>query len=394
MNGSSTIPPRWEPVQRAALTIGAVALVLCVAGALLVSSPAQMLRSYLFAYLFWLSMPLGCMAILMVHHLVGGGWGLVIRRILEASIRTVPLMAVLFVPFAWQLSALYVWARPEEVAADELLRHKQVYLNVPFFWIRAVIYFGSWIALAHLLNKWSRQQEIRPDSSIVRRLQLLSGPGLVIYGLTVTFASFDWAMSLDPHWFSTMYGILFVCSQVLAAFALSICTLVLLCRFKPLADVVTPDHLNDLGNFLLASVMLWAYMAFAQYLIVWSGNLPEEVTWYIGRQRGGWRGVALLLIVFHFALPFVLLLSRGVKRQAGNIIMVAGLLLVMRLIDNFWLVMPTFRPSLSVHWMDVLAPVGIGGLWIGAFIGQLKRRPLLPPAEPEPAGGALPAESV
>jgi hypothetical protein len=201
-------------------------------------------------------------------------------------------------------------------------------------------------------------------------------------------------MSLDPHWFSTMYGLLFMTSQVLAAFALSIGTLVLLCRFKPLADVVTPDHLNDLGNFLLTSVMLWAYMAFAQYLITWSGNLPEEVTWYIARQRGGWRGVALLLIVFHFALPFVLLLSREIKRQKNNLLMVVGLLLVMRLIDNFWLVMPTFRPSLMVHWMDILAPVGIGGLWIAAFVAQLKRRPLLPVAQPESAGGALPAESA
>ncbi|HXG33601.1 MAG TPA: hypothetical protein VNJ11_09560 [Bryobacteraceae bacterium] len=375
MNGYT--PADFDRFQRRAGAAGILALVACAAGA--AGSPDQFFRSYLFAYLFWIGIALGCFAIVMLHHLVGGSWGVVIRRLLESGAGTLPLMAVLILPLLAGLPRLYVWARPEAVAGDELLRHKAPYLNVPFFLGRLVFYFAVWIVLAHLLNKWSEEQDRTLSPQVKARLQLLSGPGLVLYGLTVTFASVDWVMSLEPHWFSTIYGILFMTGEALATLAFVILALLVLVRRKPMADVLRPGHFHDLGNLMLAFVMLWAYVCFSQFLIIWSGNLPEEIPWYLRRLDGGWAWVAVALIVFHFALPFVLLLSRQNKQRLEILAGIAGGVLLVRLVDLFWMVMPAFHPGgFRVHWMDLLMPVGIGGLWLAAFVWRLKRRPLLP----------------
>jgi hypothetical protein len=375
MNGYT--PGDFNRFQRRAGAAGIVALAACAAGA--AGSPDQFFRSYLFAYLFWIGIALGCFAIVMLHHLVGGGWGVVIRRLLESGAGTLPLMAVLALPLLAGLPRLYVWARPEAVAGDELLRHKAPYLNVPFFLGRTVFYFAVWIVLAHLLNKWSEEQDRTLSPQVKARLQLLSGPGLVLYGLTVTFASVDWVMSLEPHWFSTIYGILFMTGEALATLAFVILALLVLVRRKPMADVLRPTHFHDLGNLMLAFVMLWAYVCFSQFLIIWSGNLPEEIPWYLRRLNGGWAWVAVVLVVFHFALPFVLLLSRQNKQRLQILAGIAGGVLLVRLVDLFWMVMPAFHPGrFRVHWMDLLMPVGLGGLWLAAFVWRLKRRPLLP----------------
>lgn len=367
----------FDRFQRRAGAAGIAALAACAAGA--AGSPDQFFRSYLFAYLFWIGIALGCFAIVMLHHLVGGSWGVVIRRLLESGAGTLPLMAVLVLPLVAGLPRLYVWARPEAVAGDELLRHKAPYLNVPFFVGRLVFYFAVWIALAHLLNKWSEEQDRTLSPQVKTRLQLLSGPGLVLYGLTVTFASVDWVMSLEPHWFSTIYGILFMTGEALATLAFVILALLVLVRRKPMADVLKATHFQDLGNLMLAFVMLWAYVCFSQFLIIWSGNLPEEIPWYLRRLTGGWGWVAVVLVVFHFALPFVLLLSRANKQRLQILAGIAGGVLVVRLVDLFWMVMPAFHPGgFRVHWMDLLMPVGIGGLWLAAFVWRLKRRALLP----------------
>jgi hypothetical protein len=367
----------FDRFQRRAGAAGIAALAACAAGA--AGSPDQFFRSYLFAYLFWIGIALGCFAIVMLHHLVGGSWGVVIRRLLESGAGTLPLMAVLVLPLVAGLPRLYVWARPEAVAGDELLRHKAPYLNVPFFVGRLVFYFAVWIALAHLLNKWSEEQDRTLSPQVKTRLQLLSGPGLVLYGLTVTFASVDWVMSLEPHWFSTIYGILFMTGEALATLAFVILALLVLVRRKPMADVLKATHFHDLGNLMLAFVMLWAYVCFSQFLIIWSGNLPEEIPWYLRRLTGGWGWVAVVLVVFHFALPFVLLLSRANKQRLQILAGIAGGVLVVRLVDLFWMVMPAFHPGgFRVHWMDLLMPVGIGGLWLAAFVWRLKRRALLP----------------
>lgn len=353
------------------LVVGGVALALCALGAL--ADPTQFFRSYLLAYLFWLGIGLGCLPIVMLHNLSGGAWGLVIRGALESALRTVPLLALLFVPLVFGLHELYAWARPEAVAADALLRHKSPYLNVPFFLVRAAVYFVAWIALAHYLNRWAIAQDLPADHPAARRLRRLSGPGLVAYGATMTFASIDWVMSLEPHWSSTMYGVLFTSGHVLAALAFAIAVTAVLLRHQ----AVAPAHWQDLGNLLLAFVMLWAYFAFSQYLIIWSGNLPEEIPWYLHRLTHGWFVIAVSLVVLHFALPFLLLLSRDVKRRALVLAGVAGAVVCMRLVDTFWLVVPEFQPAgVRVHWMDVAAAVGIGGIWLALFSWQLARKPL------------------
>ncbi len=382
MNHSETQPyPELERLQRRAFLVGGVALGLCAVGATL--NGEQFLRSYLLGYLLWIGVALGSASLLMLHHLVGGGWGFVIRRSLESGARTIPLMLLLILPLMLGLKSLYLWAQPEIVAQDQILQNKSAYLNIPFFIIRTGLYFAIWGVLAHWLSKWSLQQDHSNDPKLTRRLQILSGPGLGLMGLTMTFASVDWVMSLDPHWYSTMYGFLFMIGNVLTTLAFAICALAFLSERKPLSDVVSASHFHDLGNLLMAFVMLWAYLAFSQYLIIWSGNLPEEVTWYVDRTGPGWAVIAVILIVFHFAVPFLLLLSRRTKRAARTLVSVAGFLLLMRLLDLFWVVVPSFHHAkLHIHWMDVLAPIGIGGVWLGVFVWQLRGKPLLPLNDP------------
>jgi len=343
------------------------------------------------AYMFWLGVVLGCLAILMMHYLVDGRWGLVIRRVLEAGTRLLPLMLVLFVPLIFGIHELYAWARPAAEAHHELSALQQVYLQVPFFLGRAGLYFAVWLVLAFFLNRWSRQQEQESDVLVIRtrqrRLGLLSGGGLVLYGLTMTFAAVDWLMSLEPQWFSTAYGLLVVTGQLLAAMAFAILTTAWLARDEPYASVASSEMFHDLGNLLLAFVMLWAYIAFSQFLIIWSGDLPEENRWYLDRAYGGWNWVAVVLVVVHFALPFVLLLSRQITRRAQPLATVAAVLFGIHLVDAFWLVMPACFPGrLHVHWLDIMAPIAVGGLWLAAFLWQLQRRSLLPWYEPRLQG--------
>jgi hypothetical protein len=289
----------------------------------------------------------------------------------------------LFIPLLFGLSYLYSWARPAEVAADAILQYKHPYLNVPFFVVRTVIYFAVWLALAYFLNKWSFEQDRTGDPALATRLEALSGPGLILYGITVTFSSVDWAMSLEPKWFSTIYGMIFMVVQALAAMAFVIVVARLLADREPLSRVVSPSQFNDLGNLLLAFVMLWAYLSFSQLLIIWSGNVKDEITWYLSRASGGWAWLAVALIVFHFFVPFLLLLSRDVKQRVKVLSVVAGSLIFLSLVDMFWLLVPAFEQAgPRLHWMDLAATVGIGGVWLAAFIWQLKEKPLLPLRDP------------
>ena len=264
-----------------------------------------------------------------------------------------------------------------------MLQYKHLYLNVPFFVARTVIYFSLWLSLTYFLNKWSRQQDETGDAGLTSRLQNLSAPGLLIFGLTVTFASVDWVMSLEPHWTSTIYGMIFMVSEALAAMSVVTVTVILLSKEKSLAGLVSPQVLNDYGNLLLTFTMLWAYLSFSQFLIIWGGNLREEIPWYMTRARGGWTSVALILIIFHFAVPFLLLLTRFVKRRAEILGWVAAGLIVMSLVDMFWLMTPAFNHAgPEFHLTDWLAILGIGGLWLWRFTSQLKGRPLLPLHDP------------
>jgi hypothetical protein len=298
--------------------------------------------------------------------------------------RTLPLLLVLFLPLLFGLTNLYEWARPEEVAHDALLQHKHVYLNVPFFVVRVGLYFAVWLIVMRYLVRWSREQDDTGDPAVVRRLQFLGRGALLLYSLTMTFAAVDWAMSLEPHWYSTIYGIMVIGGQVLSAFAFVIPVLMLIVDREPFTAFVTADQFHDLGKLMLAFVMLYAYFAFSQFLIIWSGNLPEETPWYLARANGGWQYVALAVLLLQFVLPFVVLLSRNLKRNARPLAAVALVVLGARLLDLFWLVQPAFSPAhLTVHWLDVAAVIGVGGVWSSVFVWQLRDQPLLPLRDPE-----------
>jgi hypothetical protein len=381
MNTAETSIPGIERLEKPALVGGLAALVLCAA--LGFRDPTQFFRSYLLAFVFWLGLPLGCLAILMLHHMVGGTWGFLLRRPLEAGTKTFYLMALLVLPILLRLPVLYSWADPAKVQADPVLQYKSLYLNVPFFVTRAVIYFSAWLLLTYFLNKWSQQQDETGDAELTSRLQILSAPGVLIFGLTVTFASIDWVMSLDPHWTSTIFGMIFMVSEALAAMSVVTVTVIRLSKEKLIYGLVSPQVLNDYGNLLLTFTMLWAYLSFSQFLIIWGGNLREEIPWYMTRARGGWTAVALMLIIFHFAVPFLLLLTRYVKRRAEVLRWVAAGLLVMCIVDMFWQITPAFNPAgPEFHLTDWLAIIGIGGLWLWRFTSQLKGRPLLPLHDP------------
>jgi hypothetical protein len=358
-----------------ALIIGVVGLALCALGWFV--NPDQFYRSYLVGFLFWNGVALGCLAIAMLHQLSGGAWGVVIRRILESATRTFPVTLVLFLPLLFGIHSLYTWSSPAVVAADKTLQLKAAYLNVPFFVGRAALYFAVWLTVAYLFNKWSLEQDRTGPEPWSARMQGLAGPALVLYGGTVTFSSIDWVMSLEPHWYSTIYGILFIGGQGVSALSFVIAVILLVAARPPMSEAITEKHLRDLATLLFAFIMLWAYFNFSQFLLIWAGNLPSEIPWYLKRTQGGWRWVGLFLVLFHFALPFLLLLSRDFKSNRRWMAMVVVWLIAMRIVDLCWV------SGVGLHWLDVAAPVGLGGIWVAAFFWQLKKRPLLPLHDPE-----------
>jgi hypothetical protein len=381
MTSSETVQPTLDRLQRNALVCGVIGVVLVVVLGL--RDTQQLFRSYLFAFIYWISIPLGCTAILMLHHLTGGWWGLPIRRILEAGSRTIRLMAVLFVPVLFGMSKLYLWANAAIVQSDPILQEKRWWLNPTGFVVRYFIYFGVWFLLVGLLNKWSREQDQTGNPALADRMSAISGPGLVFWGFAVSGAAVDWVMSLEPHWYSTIYGLLFIAIEALIALSFTLFVLRMLSDFPPIKDSVAPSRFNDLGNILLAFVMLWAYLSFDQLIITWAGNLKEEIPWYMQRAFGGWAPVGVALVILHFFVPFLLLLQRGVKRRLRVLSIVAGWMVLLTLVDIYWIVVPSWdKLSPHVHFIDIFAVVGIGGLWVAAFAWQLKKLPLLPLHDP------------
>ena len=366
---------------RIALGAGVVCLLLCLVGWLL--DPRQFFISYLFAELVWLGVALGCMAFLMIHYLTGGKWGWPVRRFFEAAAKTLPLLGLLFLPIFFGIHYLYPWAMPARVAADKILQHKHPYLSVPFFIARAVIAFAIWSVMAYLLNKWSREQDGTRNPAPMKRLRKLSGPGLVIYPLTITFVFVDWVMSLEPDWFSTMFPILICIGQMLSGLAFVILLLAWIGPRTSLSEIIGKENFHHLGSLLLAFTMLWAYMAFSQLLVIWSGNLPHEISWYLHRIAGGWRWVLVFLVLFHFFGPFFLLLSRQVKRTERALAAIAGVMFMAHVVDVWWMIVPSFYPrDLHLSWLDFVALIGVGGIWLFFFARNLETRPLVPMNDP------------
>jgi hypothetical protein len=363
------------------LLVGVVTLAVCVAGAFF--SPEQFFRSYLAVYLYCLGLGLGCLAILMVYHLTGGAWGFLVRPFLEAGTRTLPLLALLFLPVGFGAGYLFEWAHPEIVAESAALQHKQVYLNLPFWWGRAVLLFALFLIMALCLNAWSRRQEETGDPRYTRWLENLSGPGLVVYGICMHFASVDWVMSLQTAFHSSIFGPYIASAQLLSAQALVLVALACAVRQTPLGETVSLAGLTDLGNLLLTFLIVWAYLAFFQFMLIWIGNLPFEIIWYTDRARGGWEWVTWGLALLGFAVPFLLLLQRTIKQRPAALASVAGLILLTQLVLAYYQVLPAFLgTTLAQHWMDFLMPFGLGGIWLAYFLWQLGRRPLVPEHDP------------
>jgi len=362
---------------------GAVGIVAVAIGYFMVDL-SQVLQSYLIAYMFWIGISLGSLSLLMVQYLSGGAWGLVARRVFEASTRTLPLMALLFIPIAMNMPTLYKWARPEAVD-DHIIQLKAGYLNPEFFYIRTVIYFVIWMGLSFLLNKWSKEQDDNPPlppGPKDRRFRVLSGPGMVLHILAITFMSVDWVMSLDPHFYSTIFGVLVLGGQGLSTLAFTILVLQGLSNSKPISEVADAERFHDYGKLMLAFVMLWAYFNVSQLLIIWSANLPEEIPWYIERLQGHWAPWAVVVLVGHFVLPFMLLLSRNLKRHGRVLSRVAFLVLTMRIVDFAWTIGPVFRHEYTLHWMDFAMVVAFAAPWLFLFYRNLGSRSLVPANDP------------
>jgi hypothetical protein len=380
-------PPAAASLATRWLAIGLVASIAAIAGAVI--SNAQFLRGYLIGYMLVLGFSLGSLALLMLGHLTGGNWWMIGRRVMEAAVGNLPLLTILFLPIWLGRHNLYIWLDPAYVAAHREVAAKAGYLNERFWSVRAVFYFAIWNLWAMALRGGSRKQDGDASPRVWQRLKVWSGPGILVYGLTITLAATDWIMSLDPVWYSTIFGMFFMISQMLSVMALMIVILCALREHAPYDRILGAEQLHDYGKLMLTFTMVWAYFSFSQWLIIWAGNLPEEIIWYLNRLHGGWQTVALSLVLLQFSLPFLLLLSRDLKRDARKLVPVALLVLVMRYVDLYWLVAPNPFPGtgveshhLTYHWTYFVAPLALVSLWLGSFFWQLGRSPLLVVTEP------------
>ena len=367
---------KWQGITLVAGIIG-----LAGAGYGFVTERELFYHSWLMGFIYWFAIACGSLALLLIHHLVAGRWGFMIQRALEAAAKTIPLLALFFIPIVLGMTNLYEWARPEALH-DEVLMSKRLYLNPNGFLIRAGVYFVLTSILAYRLAGLSNKVDagVDPEANH-RRLLTMSGPGLVAYVLSLSMVAIDWGMSLTPHWFSTMYAPLWLAAQGISTFSFMAIIGHMMGHRKPVSHYMNHQHFHDIGNMMFAFTILYTYMSLGEYIIVWSGNLSEETEWFLDRS-GNWHWVALILGVLMFALPFLVLLNKPVKRHSRILSKIAVWVLAMRYIGVFWMIAPTFRHEPRLHWIDLATWAGIGGIWLSAFFGLLKRRPLLPVGDP------------
>jgi hypothetical protein len=384
MSALDVNPPDTSRLQVGALAVGGIALV----GAVILgfAGPGGFFESYLIAFLFWLGLSLGALVMLVVQHMAGGSWGALISRPLEAAVSLLPLLALLFVPLLFGMRELYAWTDAAYLAENPIVDNKTAYLNVPFFIVRAVLFFGIWSAIAVLYRRLSRRQdqESADAGRTGYRLKSMSGMWLVVYVLTWTFAGIDWAMSVTPMWFSGIYPVILMASQAITAVAFIILVLVFLAgRNASIDALLTPKRLQDLGNFLMAFTMFWAYTQVSQLIIQWSNNIVETASWYTVRLGPEWVGVSAFLLFFGFFAPFMILFSRWVKRKRRALAIVAVWALFVQLLNLFWFLVPAFaRTGSALTLTDVLMVVGLGGVWLAAFARALATRNVLPANDP------------
>ncbi len=367
--------------QKPALIIGIAGLIATLAGYFIDHS--QFFFSYLTAYMFWMTMTLGAFFFTMLHHLTGADWSIVLRRILETVMMTLPVMAILFIPILLGLHDLYHWSHEDVVAADPILEKKSVYLNPVFFTIRVVIYFTIWFLLARGLYKTSLAQDAgyQPEQTV--KMRKISAPGMILFALTITFASFDWLMSLDAHWYSTIFGVYIFGGSLLSILTFMVLFGNMLRKKGILADTITIEHYHDLGKFLFGFVIFWGYIGFSQYFLIWYANIPEETIWYLYRWEGSWKIITMVIVFGHFLIPFIALMPRFVKRNLGSLSFFAFWILIMHWIDIYWLVIPNLHHhGAQFSWMDLTATLGIGGIFFWYFLHKYYKHALVPVGDP------------
>jgi hypothetical protein len=379
----ATIPPGHSWNRLPVVGAGCAVLGAAICAILGAGNPKQFFFSWLVSFLFFLSLALGGLFFVLIQYAAQGAWGIVVRRIGETIFATIPVMAALFLPLLFGLHDLYEWSHAEAVEQDALLRWKAPFLNVTFFLIRAAIYFGCWSAVAILYYRGSRNQDATGNPALSTRLRRLAGPAIIVLGLTQTFASIDWIMSLTPHWYSTMFGVYFFAGAFIGYIAL-LSVLAVAMRGAGLLDtVITAEHLHDIGKLLFAFTSFWAYIAFSQFFLVWYANLPEETIWFKARLEGSWKAVSIFLIVGHFVAPFFYLMGRAVKRKGWTLATGGAWLLAMHFVDLYWQVMPTLHPAgVRLSILDVATFLAVGGCFVAAGGWLMRRQALVPLRDP------------
>jgi hypothetical protein len=363
-----------------ALVIGVIGLVASIAGAFMAQE--QFFRSWLVAFIFWTALTIGSLAILMLQYMTGGWWGYMIRRPLLAAIANFPLMILAAIPVYVGAEHLYTWMDHDLMEHDHILNQKVAYLNWEAFVGRGILFFALWMLWAYMLRRYDAAFDETGSPHTALSLRRWSASGLLLVALTSTFASVDWMMSLDPYWFSTMFGISFLIGAGLLAFSFAILVITGMADQSPVKDVAKPVYFRDLGNLTFAFVMLWAYTAFSQFLLIWYGNIKEEIPWYLVRSHGAWGFVSVMMIVLHFFLPFLLLLMRGIKDRPKLLGRVVLFIIVMRAVDYYWIVAPNWsteghHATFNLHWLDFTTILGLGGIWVFMFFRTLGKRDVL-----------------
>ncbi len=375
--------PEATRIERVSGVIGAIGILLCIVA--FFWNRQEFYQSYLFAFLYWGGFSIGGLGVLVLNHTVGGRWGVTSRRFMEAQMRTLPLLLLFFIVLLFGMNQLYPWMHPNLVPEPSraYLYHKRAYLNWPFFLIRTLVYFAIWLFWGIRLYKWSDKQDETGDPGLRERMRKFSAPGCLIVTFTATFAYIDWILSADAQFFSTIYGAMILFGDVLQTFALTILVMVLASRGDRFGGRVNAVVLHDIGNMMFAFTIFWTYLSVSQLIIVWPANLPQEIGWYLVRVRGGWRVIAAAVSLVMFAIPFLALLSQARKRDPIRLMRVAIWILAARVVDIFWIVEPTFRTKgFAIYWTDFAAFIGVGGIWVYVFLGQLRKRPLLPLRDP------------
>lgn len=372
---AKSLGTRWLIFGGAMLAISAVGYTI---------DAARFFHAYLAAYSFWISLGLGALFFVMLHHLVGAQWSVVVRRLAEVVATVIPIMGLLFIPVLLGMSSLYEWSHADAVASNELLQHKAGFLNVTFFIVRSIIYFAIWIFLSRTLHQLSIQQDRGSSEALTAKMRQTSAYGMIIFALSVTLAGYDWLMSLDAHWYSTIFGVYFFAGGLLGFLALLTYLSLYLKGKKVLSEVITVEHYHDLGKLVFAFTIFWAYVGFSQYFLIWYANVPEETIWYLKRWEGSWKYVSLLIMFGQFFIPFLAMLFRATKRTPWLMKGIVIWILTVHYVDMYWLVYPTLLPEgASFSWMEATCLLGIGGLFLWAFWSRLAANPIVPTGDPK-----------